>query len=186
MCGICGFTGPDPDHILDKMNATIVHRGPDEDGFLRGGQVNLAMRRLSILDFSGGAQPVFNEDRSIALVFNGEIYNHRQLRQDLIQKGHTFRSDHSDTETVVHLYEEYGEKRPQASQANGMFAAALWDSRSRRLLLYRDRIGKKPLYWCLKDGFLAFGSEIKALLAHPKASRDLDHKALYHYFSLKT
>ena len=119
------------------------------------------------------------------MVFNGEIYNHLELRQSLLEHGHRFRTHHSDTETIVHVYEEYGDLWPDQAQANGMFGLALWDRQRRRLLLYRDRIGKKPLYWCQIGRDLVFGSEIKAILAHDRVSRELDFPALYHYFSLK-
>lgn len=185
MCGICGFTGHRNDAVLRQMNGALAHRGPDEEGFHQSDGVNLAMRRLSIIDLASGKQPQANEDQSIWVVFNGEIYNHRPLRAQLHACGHRFRSDHSDTETITHLYEEHGEAWPQAAQVNGMFAIALWDQSRRRLLLYRDRIGKKPLYWTVARGELVFASEIKALLRHPDVGRALDTEALYHYFTLK-
>lgn len=185
MCGICGFTGPGDRRLLERMNQTLVHRGPDDEGYYQDGLISLAMRRLAIVDLDSGRQPMTNEDETIWVVFNGEIYNHQELRQDLIRLGHRFRSDHADTETVVHLYEEFGELWPELGQANGMFGLAIWDSERHRLLLYRDRIGKKPLYWALSGDNIVFGSEIKAVLAHPAVSRELDFEALYHYFSLK-
>ncbi|MGD8561845.1 MAG: asparagine synthase (glutamine-hydrolyzing) [Desulfarculaceae bacterium] len=185
MCGICGFTGPGDKATLEKMNNTLVHRGPDDQGYFCNASVNLAMRRLSIVDLEGGQQPICNEDQSIWTVFNGEIYNHLELRQKLEKAGHKFSTDHSDTETVVHLYEEYGDLWPHLGQVNGMFGLALWDQSRRRLLLYRDRIGKKPLYWTQVKGRVLFASEIKALLAHPDVPRELNYPALYHFFSLK-
>ena len=167
------------------MNQTIFHRGPDDDGFYEGNGANLAMRRLSIVDLGTGGQPISNEDGTIWVVFNGEIYNHQTLRHDLIVRGHRFKTSHSDTETIVHLYEEYGPLWPHKAKVNGMFGLALWDSRERKLLLYRDRIGKKPLYYALAGGELIFGSEIKAVLAHPAVTSDLDFNSLSNYFSLK-
>ncbi len=185
MCGIVGFTGrPRPD-TLRAMCRCLTHRGPDGEGYYDGEDLHLGMRRLAIVDLETGDQPVCNEDATIWVVFNGEIYNHVELRADLQERGHVFRSHHSDTEIIVHLYEEYGDLWPEKGRVNGMFGVALWDARRRRLLLYRDRIGKKPLYWSLINGHLIFGSEIKAVLTHPEVSRHLDYKALYHYFSLK-
>ncbi len=185
MCGICGFTGAGDRALLARMNASLIHRGPDEAGYYQDGSVSLAIRRLSIVDLETGAQPIANEDESLWVVFNGEIYNHLELRQGLLKQGHSFRTHHSDTETIVHLYEEYGDLWPDQAQVNGMFGLALWDRRRRRLLLYRDRIGKKPLYWCQIGQDLVFASEIKAILQHDRVSRELDFPALYHYFSLK-
>jgi len=183
MCGICGFTGAADPATLQQMTECLVHRGPDDDGFYHEGAVNLGMRRLAIVDVETGKQPQFNEDLSLAVVQNGEIYNHQALRRELEARGHTFRTHHSDTELIPHLYEEYGVDWPD--RVNGMFGIALWDARERKLLLYRDRIGKKPLYYAEKNGQLVFASEIKAILAHPLISRDLDFGALYRYFALK-
>jgi asparagine synthase (glutamine-hydrolysing) len=143
------------------------------------------MRRLAIVDLTTGDQPLTNEDRRLWTVFNGEIYNHRELRRSLQAAGHRFRTSHSDTEIIVHAYEEYGDLWPERGGINGMFAVALWDDRRRRLLLYRDRIGKKPLYWAWVGRQLVFGSELKALLVHPAVSRRLDLSSIYHYLSLK-
>jgi asparagine synthase (glutamine-hydrolysing) len=183
MCGIVGFTGnPDPG-VLRRMCQTLYHRGPDEDGYFESNTISLGMRRLSIVDLESGQQPIGNETKDILTVFNGEIYNHVELRRALIERGHVFSSDHSDTEVIVHLYEEHGEDWPE--WVNGMFAVAIWDSRVKRLLLYRDRIGKKPLYYANINGEMIFGSEIKAILKHPVISSRLDYQALYHYFGLK-
>lgn len=183
MCGICGFSGRQDDAILHKMASSIYHRGPDDDGYYADGDVNLGMRRLSIVDLRDGKQPICNEDRTIWVIFNGEIYNHPELRSDLIERGHRFTTDHSDTEVIVHLYEEYGED--WVRHVNGMFGIALWDKPRKSLYLYRDRIGKKPLYYAVKNGQIFFGSEIKALLQHPSISRNLNYQALYEYFALK-
>lgn len=183
MCGIVGFTGsPDPD-LLRQMCHTMIHRGPDDEGYFEDSLISLGMRRLAIVDIEGGSQPVFNEDEDVIVICNGEIYNHVSLRKKLEAKGHRFQSDHSDTEIIPHLYEEYGADWP--AHVNGMFGIALWDKRKEILLLYRDRIGKKPLYYALKNSHLIFGSEIKSILKHPSISRDLDCHALYHYFGLK-
>lgn len=183
MCGICGFTGAADHDALRRMAQTVVHRGPDDAGYWDGPEVSLGMRRLAIVDIATGRQPVFNEDDDIAVVFNGEIYNHQELRAGLEARGHRFRTHHSDTETLVHLYEEHGDDF--LHRLNGMFAIALWDGRQRRLLLARDRAGVKPLYFCRAGGRLLFASEIKSLLAHPDVARRPNHRALYHYFSLK-
>lgn len=168
MCGICGAVqrGAEPmtEALLRSMNDTMQHRGPDGAGFFCQDAVGLAMRRLSIIDLAGSDQPLYNEDRSVALVFNGEIYNFRTLRQQLIQQGHHFQT-HGDGETIAHLYEQVGDDAPR--HLRGMFAFALWDQRRNRLLLARDRFGKKPLYYFYDGATLVFGSEIKALLRHP-------------------
>jgi asparagine synthase (glutamine-hydrolysing) len=161
----------------------IVHRGPDESGYYEGGRMQMGMRRLSIVDLAGGRQPVANEDGSILTVFNGELYNHLELRKELREKGHVFRTRNSDTEIIVHAYEEWG--ADWVRRVNGMFGLAVWDRTEERLLLYRDRMGKKPLYYALADGTLVFGSEIKSLLLHPKVSRDLNPAGLAGYFALK-
>ena len=185
MCGICGFVGHGSETLLRHMNEQLFHRGPDDSGFLIENDVHFAMRRLSIVDLETGAQPTYNEDRSVAAVFNGEIYNHAELRLMLEQRGHRFRSNRSDSETIVHLYEEFGDEWPIKGEVNGMFAIAIWDRRRKRVLLYRDRLGKKPLYWAATDNTLVFGSEIKAVRAHPGVSSEIDPVALGHYFSLK-
>lgn len=185
MCGICGFTGNNDRGLLVRCNDAITHRGPDDDGYYGDGIVNLAMRRLSIVDINQGSQPQGNETGDIWVVFNGEIYNHHLIRQGLEKAGHRFKSHHSDTETIVHMYEEYGPEWPQKGKVNGMFAVALWDAPRRRLYLYRDRIGKKPLYYAQVETNLVFGSEIKAVLQHPAVSDELDYGAIYNYFSLK-
>lgn len=183
MCGICGFTGDKDQVVLKRMTDTIVHRGPDDDGYYSDDVISLGMKRLSIVDIEYGKQPISNEDGSVWVVFNGEIYNHAELKKELEKGGHIFKTNHSDTEVIVHLYEQYGDEWPL--HVNGMFGVALWDKHKRKLLLYRDRIGKKPLYYSIKRGQIIFASEIKAILKHPAISRELDYKALYHYFGLK-
>ncbi|TMK78936.1 MAG: asparagine synthase (glutamine-hydrolyzing) [Actinobacteria bacterium] len=171
MCGICGIAtargAVDPGRLA-AMSATLVHRGPDSDGAFAEGPVGLAARRLAIIDLQTGDQPISNEDGRITVVQNGELYNYRELRHELERSGHRF-STSGDTEVLVHLYEEHGERFPD--RLRGMFAVALWDSERRRLLLARDRYGIKPLYYREADGELAFGSELRAL---PRGEIDLD------------
>ncbi|MEX2212471.1 MAG: asparagine synthase (glutamine-hydrolyzing) [Gaiellaceae bacterium] len=167
MCGICGIassSGPVDAERLAAMSATLVHRGPDSDGTHIDGPVGLAARRLSIIDLETGDQPLTNEDGSVAVVQNGEIYNYRELRHELERAGHGFRS-HGDTEVIAHAYEEWGDAF--AGRLRGMFAAALWDARQRRLVLARDRFGIKPLYYRTRDGGLEFASELRALPRGP-------------------
>lgn len=184
MCGICGFTGPPDSKSLKRMVASLHHRGPDSEGFRETPKISLGMRRLAIIDVETGDQPVFNETGTVAAVFNGEIYNYVELREDLARAGHSFRSDHSDSEVIVHLYEEHG--LDFVHHLNGMFAIALWDDEADKLVLVRDRAGIKPLYYCrTAAGDLVFGSEPKALLVHPRVGRDPDFKALHHFLSLK-
>lgn len=172
MCGICGVTHfdgkPVARELLAGMNDTLRHRGPDGEGYFIDGNVGLAMRRLKIIDIAGSDQPLSNEDGSIALIFNGEIYNYRELRQGLEARGHRFKTE-GDGETVVHLYEEYG--GAALEHLRGMFALALWDAKRQRLLLARDRFGQKPLYYYQDRKVFVFASEIKALLAHPAVPR---------------
>lgn len=183
MCGIVGFTGPGAPETLRSMCAAIAHRGPDDEGFHEAPGINLGLRRLAIVDLATGRQPIANEDQTVWTVFNGEIYNHQALRRELLEVGHTFRTSHSDTEVIVHLYEEHGLEFLKV--LNGMFGIAVWDSRHRRLILARDRVGKKSLYYAIVGSELVFGSEIKALLRHPDVPRNLDPVGLYRYLGLK-
>lgn len=185
MCGIAGVIhsenkGPVNPEILRAMNQALTHRGPDDEGYYLQGPAGLAMRRLKIIDLEGGHQPIRNETKDVWTVFNGEIYNFQQLRQELIAQGHQFAS-RTDTEVIVHLYEEEGERFVE--KLRGMFAIALWDNRRRELLLYRDRIGIKPLHYWFQNGTLVFGSEIKAILEYPEVSREISFKALGDYLS---
>jgi asparagine synthase (glutamine-hydrolysing) len=187
MCAICGivnFTAADPVDrtVIEKMTQALAHRGPDDDGYFIEGQVGLGHRRLSIIDLSGGKQPIFNEDESAAIIFNGEIYNYQDLAAGLASAGHTFKT-RSDTETILHAYEEYGEDCVR--HLRGMFGFAIWDRRARRLLLARDRLGVKPIYYYRDGRFLAFASEIKALLEIPSIPREVDPEALDLYLSLR-
>jgi asparagine synthase (glutamine-hydrolysing) len=185
MCGIAGVLYADssrpPDKaVLKAMGMAIAHRGPDAEGFLIDPGLGFVHRRLSIIDLTGGDQPVANEDDSVQVVLNGEIYNYRELTTSLLARGHRFRT-HSDTEVLVHLYEEYGEHLVE--RLRGMFAFALWDRRQRRLLLARDRIGIKPLYIYRDPEKLLFASELKGILAHPQVRRELDPAALDDYLA---
>jgi asparagine synthase (glutamine-hydrolysing) len=185
MCGICGIfqfdrNNPINRKTLESMNSRILHRGPDSDGFYVSENVGLAMRRLSIIDVQHGDQPVANEDETVWLVYNGEIYNHAQLRTDLEKRGHRYRT-HSDTETIVHLYEEYG--RDLVKHLRGMFAFALWDTKKRKLLLARDRLGIKPLYYRRTQTELLFGSEIKTILAYPEVRAELNRDGIPEYLA---
>ena len=192
MCGITGIveyrSGAAVDRaLLQRMNDTIVHRGPDDEGLFVDGATGLAMRRLAIIDVAGGHQPIANETGDVHVVFNGEIYNFAALRRDLEERGHRFRT-HSDTEVIVHAYEEWGDACVERFE--GMFAFALHDRRPSRfgprVLLARDQLGKKPLYYADVDGTLVFGSELKPVLLHPKVRRTLDAEALGHYLALRT
>ena len=185
MCGITGFVNANRDaadrSILEAMNHAILHRGPDEDGFYVKENVGLAMRRLAIIDLASGQQPMYNEDRTKAIVFNGEIYNYQEIRENLDQLGHKFYTK-SDTEVIVHLYDEYGVEGLQ--HLRGMFAIAIWDERDKSLFLARDRVGKKPiLYSHQPNGDLIFGSEFSAVLKHPAVSREVDLEAIDNYMS---
>jgi asparagine synthase (glutamine-hydrolysing) len=184
MCGICGQYNPEgvnPDD-LRSMLQVIAHRGPDDQGVYLNGAVGLGSRRLSIIDPVGGRQPLSNEDQTIWIVCNGEIYNYRQLRAELQGRGHSFRTN-TDTEVIVHLYEELGERCVE--RLRGMFAFAIWDSIARKLVLARDRLGQKPLFYSQDGDRFLFGSEAKAILAVSRQPRELDHESLHHYFSLR-
>ncbi|MBA3805284.1 MAG: asparagine synthase (glutamine-hydrolyzing), partial [Acidobacteria bacterium] len=188
MCGIAGFIGGDNlnkqerERVLDRMCHVITHRGPDDQGTMVRGVVALGMRRLSIIDLAGGHQPISGCDGQVTVVFNGEIYNYRELQDELTARGHRFQT-HSDTEAIVHAYEEYGPSCVE--RLRGMFAFALWDERARKLFIARDRAGKKPLYYTLTlDGALVFGSELKSLLEHPMVEREIEVDALDAYLSL--
>jgi asparagine synthase (glutamine-hydrolysing) len=184
MCGICGKYSPEgvQNEEIQRMLATIAHRGPDDEGSYVRGVIGLGNRRLSIIDLQSGKQPISNEDGTVWIVYNGEIYNYPQLRRELEAGGHIFRT-HSDTEAVVHLYEEMGERCVE--KMSGMFAFAIWDEKQQKLFLARDRIGEKPLFYSQEGAEFLFGSEIKAILAlHPR-SPELDPLAMHDYLSLR-
>src|SRR2546430_1393952 len=178
MCGITGKVSLRDNvdrSLIDRMCSVIEHRGPDSRGVFVGGGVGLGVQRLAIIDLQTGDQPIFNEDQSIVVVLNGEIYNYRELRSSLLAQGHRF-ATHSDTEVIVHLYEESGDDCVE--MLRGMFAFALWDARRQRLLLARDRIGKKPLYFSSDGTNLWFASEAKAILQDHAVSREVDYAAV--------
>lgn len=192
MCGIAGFvdfrdesnarTEEERAQILERMCRVITHRGPDDQGVMLKRGVAFGMRRLSIIDLEGGHQPISNEDNGVTIVFNGEIYNYRELQSELESRGHRFRTN-SDTETIVHAYEEFGASC--VDHLRGMFAFAIWDDREKTLFIARDRVGKKPLYYSVtRAGTLVFGSELKSLLEHPDVERNTNPQALDAYFSL--
>src|ERR1039458_9035396 len=185
MCGICGkleFSqgAKVSPSLIKSMADTIAHRGPDDEGFYVSGQIGLGFRRLSIIDLGGGHQPLSNEDGSVGVIFNGEIYNYKELREGLLEKGHIFKTN-TDTEVLVHLYEEFGEHLVQ--QLRGMFAFALWDEKNKSLMLARDRVGIKPLYYQLSLESLVFASEIKAILADPAVQPEIDTAVIDRFFS---
>jgi asparagine synthase (glutamine-hydrolysing) len=182
MCGICGLNFND-EPLVRAMAETLAHRGPDQDGFYHCQQVSLGHRRLSIIDLSeNGRQPMFNEDRSVVLVFNGEIYNFVELREELQGRGHQF-SSLADSEVIIHAYEEWGIR--SIERLRGMFAYALYDHNKDRLLLVRDRIGIKPIYYHHQNGRFLFASEIKAILADPQVERKVNYQALYDYLGFE-
>jgi asparagine synthase (glutamine-hydrolysing) len=189
MCGICGIVSFSSDKFVDEkvlknMNNSLVHRGPDDEGiFIDSHQkVGLVMRRLSIIDLETGQQPIANEDKSVWIIFNGEIYNHLEIRHKLQRKGHIF-STQSDTEAIVHAYEEYG--LGCVDHLNGMFAFAIWDENKQRLLLARDRLGIKPLYYYYADRRIIFASELKGILTHPEVPREINLTALDQFLTLE-
>jgi asparagine synthase (glutamine-hydrolysing) len=184
MCGIAGLAGTHSDPaLIERMLYSMRHRGPDDSGLFSDGDAGLGFRRLSIIDVAGGHQPIFNEDESVAIILNGEIYNYRDLRKGLLERGHRFRTQ-SDVETVLHLYEEKAERC--LDDLRGFFALAIWDRRDQSLFIARDRVGKKPVYYAqLPNGGLVFGSEIKAILQHPEVKREPDLRALDQFLTLQ-
>ncbi len=182
MCGICGFVGIREDGLLERMTEALVHRGPDGSGYFRDGDVGLGHRRLSIIDLEGGWQPLYNEDRSIAVICNGEIYNYRELRAELAANGHQFRTE-SDCEVIAHLYEEDGVDCLR--RLIGMFALALYDTRTRRLFIARDRLGIKPLYYVDLPGRFLFASEFKSILRYHGFETTLNPRAVHDYLALR-
>ncbi len=184
MCGIVGIVRPGSasvdEALLRRMADAVQHRGPDEEGFYVNGSVGLGMRRLAIIDLKGGQQPIPNHDGTAWIVFNGEIYNYLELRDQLEKLGHSFHTN-SDTEAIIHAYDQYGADCP--NHLRGMFAFAIWDERTQELFLARDRVGKKPLLYAQVNGDFVFGSEFSALLLHPRISREVDTEALHYYLS---
>ena len=184
MCGINGFILQNPQivdpGIIRAMNRSLLHRGPDEEGIYEKRNVTLGMRRLKIIDMATGQQPIYNEDRSIVTVFNGEIYNYKELRKDLEAKGHRFITQ-SDTEVIVHQYEEVGDRCVEYFR--GMFAFAIWDDKKRRLIIARDRLGIKQIYYYHDDNKFIFSSEIKGIFNFPNIEKKMDPTSLSDYFS---
>ncbi len=185
MCGFVGFTNYIKDNgtILEKMMDKIVHRGPDSSGKYVDNNIALGFRRLSIIDIADGDQPMFNEDGSLVLTFNGEIYNHADLRRDLIEKGHTFKTSHSDSEVLLHGYEEYGAEL--VKMLRGMFAFVIYNKRDGSIFGARDMFGIKPFYYTFQQNSFIFGSEIKSFLLHPEFKKELNEDALAHYLSFQ-
>ena len=181
MCGFVGFCSKDvkDKNVIKEMNNQIIHRGPDSDGYYFDKDVNFGFRRLSIIDLHEGSQPILNESGDTAIIFNGEIYNYQELREDLVAKGYKFKT-HTDTEVILHGYEEYGEEGILA-KLRGMFAFTIWDSKKEKLFGARDHFGIKPYYYALLDGDLLFGSEVKSFLKYPKFKKAVNEKALKHY-----
>ncbi len=183
MCGICGVVGPAASaELVGRMCGQITHRGPDDQGMLVRPGVALGMRRLSIIDVAGGHQPIANEDETAWVIYNGEIYNYLGVCAELERRGHRFRT-RCDTEVTLHAWEEYGEM--SVEQMRGMYGYAIWDARQETLFLARDRLGKKPIYYTVVNGSLLFGSEIKAILAHPEVPREVDQAALDAYLTFQ-
>ena len=184
MCGICGFVGDKEEKktILSEMMSAIRHRGPDNEGIYQDEEISFGFCRLSIIDMKTGNQPMFNEDRTKCLIFNGEIYNYRELREELQEKGHVF-STGSDSEVLLHGYEEYGEDL--LLKLRGMFAFVIWDSRKKRLFAARDFFGIKPFYYSVVDGHFVFASEIKSILCFPGVKKEVNEKAMELYLAFQ-
>jgi len=182
MCGICGTYGFSDGQLLRRMCEVLQHRGPDDEGVFLDNKISLGNRRLSIIDVEGGHQPIHNEDQSVWITFNGEIYNYRSLREDLKNRGHRFRTQ-SDTEVIVHLYEDEGESC--VNRLVGMFSFAIWDSSLKKMLLARDRLGVKPLYYCVRGDQVLFSSEVKSILQFDEIERRVNLRALDRYLTLR-
>lgn len=180
MCGICGILGMNDKVLVQRMTDVLFHRGPDDFGFYFDDNFGMGHRRLSIIDLSKGHQPIHNEDESVWIVYNGEIYNYKELKRDLQNKGHEFYT-YSDTEVIIHAYEEYEELFPK--KLRGMFALAIWDTKDKKLILVRDRLGIKPLYYTVNDGTLLFASEIKALLQYKGIKREVNISSLHNFLT---
>ena len=182
MCGFAGFTGhlDNGEEVLTNMMNKIIHRGPDSAGQHIDGKAYMGFRRLSIIDLDNGSQPMYNENKKIVITFNGEIYNHKELRKELKEKGHIF-ANNSDTEVLIHAYEEYGED--MLNKLRGMFAFVIWDSEKETLFGARDFFGIKPFYYAVVDGNLVYGSEIKSILEYPGYKKQLNETALENYLT---
>lgn len=184
MCGLCGFTGnvQNRDKVLEAMTDVITHRGPDSVGYFKDNRISMGFRRLSIIDLEGGHQPIYNEDKTLVLMFNGEIYNHASLREELKQNGHKFYTN-TDSEVLVHGFEQWGEKL--LNKLRGMFGFAIYNTKDGSVFIARDFFGIKPMHYALIDGELIYGSEIKSILEHPKYIKKFNYKALDNYLSFQ-
>ena len=184
MCGLCGFTGEvlDRDNVLENMTEVITHRGPDSVGYYKDNSISMGFRRLSIIDLDSGHQPIYNEDKSLVLMFNGEIYNYRELREELIKLGHSFYT-HTDSEVLIHSFEEWGEK--MLLKLRGMFGFAIYNTKDKSVFIARDFFGIKPMHYTVIDGQLVYASEIKSILEFPKYKKKFNYKALDNYLSFQ-
>ena len=182
MCGITGIISSNKQEAINKMTQILIHRGPDEGGYYHDDIISLGQRRLSIIDISGGRQPISNEDGTLQLLCNGEIYNSPELRKQLIQRGHTFKTA-TDVEVILHLYEDKG--KDCVKDLQGMFALAIWDVKEKRLFLARDHMGQKPLFFYHRNNEFVFASEVKAVLASGIVETKIDLEGLWHYVSLR-
>ena len=183
MCGFCGYINKKEKDSIKKMNDAIIHRGPDDESYYKDDFIAMGFRRLSIIDLKGGRQPMTNEDDSMIITFNGEIYNFKEIKEDLIKKGHTFKTN-ADTEVILHGYEEYKEKI--LDKLRGMFAFAIWDKNNQKLFCARDHFGQKPFYYGLFNDTFMYASEIKSLLYHPDFKKEVNKKALKPYLTFQT
>src|SRR4026209_1419075 len=181
MCGIAGFVGLGDRETLARMTAALAHRGPDDSGLWVERNVFLGHRRLSIVDLTGGHQPMSTQDGDLTVTFNGEIYNHSELRAELKKQGHVFQTDHSDAEVLLHGYREWGSGLPK--RLNGMWAVALYDRKAGKLFCSRDRFGKKPFFYAVNARGFIFGSELTALIQHPDMPRTTSRRAMQKYFA---
>jgi len=182
MCGICGFTGTENTLLLRRMNKLLNHRGPDDTAYYADKKCSLGMKRLSIIDLKKNIYPITNENQDIHVVYNGEIYNFKEITKLLEKRGHIFKTN-CDGEVIVHAYEEWGEEC--VKRFNGMFAIAIWDAVKKKLILIRDRMGIKPLYYTIDNGNIFFASEVKSLLIRPNQKRELNKKLIPQYLQFR-
>ena len=184
MCGICGFTGEvkDRSKTIKNMTDVITHRGPDSEGFFSDDFIDMGFRRLSIIDVAEGHQPIYNEDKTLVLTFNGEIYNYRELKAELIEAGHTFYTE-TDSEVLIHGFEQW--KEDMLMKLRGMFGFAIYNTRDKSVFIARDFFGIKPMHYTLIDGDLVYASEIKSILKHPKFKKEFNERALDSYLSFQ-
>ena len=184
MCGLCGFTGhiAEKEKVIRRMTDVITHRGPDSAGFYEDDRISMGFRRLSIIDLEGGSQPIFNSDRSLVLMFNGEIYNYKELREELIGLGCSFYTK-TDSEVLVHAFEKWGEK--MLMRLRGMFGFAIYNKKDGSVFIARDFFGIKPMHYAVIDGELIYGSEIKSILEHPSYEKKFNYRALDNYLSFQ-